>query len=326
MSRQDKKYSVSLRNQAHRKLTSMLHIGESKAEAKKRGSIQDKIFSWNSYKAYWKHTKYFIAYINKTHPECTTLKKAWKYVPEWLKSREEKGLSAWTILLEYEALNKLYGEPPPYVPPKRHRYDIKRSRGIAVRDKHFSEKNHQEFVNYCLSVGQRRFEVEKTKGKDLVSREEIIDELESSEEKTPLRTKMLNDALLIDTEYYVLTKGKGGRLRMAPIIGPHADQVVARMKATPPESKVWLHVPDCDIHGYRAKYATDLYKMLARPIESIPKDKVNKGTGRMYASDVYVCRNDEYGKKLDRRACLVVSAALGHSRVEILSNNYLREI
>ncbi len=113
---------------------------------------------------------------------------------------------------------------------------------------------------------------------------------------------------------------------MAPIIGPYADQVVERMKETPPESKVWLHVPDCDVHGYRAKYATYLYKMLARPIESIPKDRINKGTGRRSQSEVYVCRKDEYGKRLDKRACLAVTAALGHDRIEIMANNYLREI
>ena len=326
MGRKDGKYSLTLHERAYKKMTLKFHFGESKREAKADGTMKDKIFSPKTFDSYWKEIKRFIAYVERNHPECKTLPEAKRYETEWLKMREEEGKSAWTIWLEYEALNKLYGKRPSYVPPKRHRSDIKRSRGEAVRDKHFSEKNHQQFVNYCLSVGQRRFEVEKTKGKDLVSREEIIKELEALKGKTSFQTKMLSDALLVDAEYYVRTKGKGGRLRMAPIIGPHADQVVERMKKTPPESRVWLHVPDCDIHGYRAKYATFLYKMLARPIESIPKDRINKGTGRRYQSEVYVCRKDEYGKKLDKCACLAVTAALGHSRIEIMANNYLREI
>lgn len=64
--------------------------------------------------------------------------------------------------------------------------------------------------------------------------------------------------------------------------------------------------------------------MYARPIESIPYDAINKGTGRAYQSGVYVCRKDEVGKKLDKQAMAIVSKALGHNRLEIVANNYIR--
>ena len=96
---------------------------------------------------------------------------------------------------------------------------------------------------------------------------------------------------------------KNGRSRFAPIIGDYKQAIIDRMKNTAPNENVWKVVPsNADIHGYRSDYATAIYKMYARPIEEIPYDKVNKGTGRAYQSEVYVCRKDEVGKKLDKAA------------------------
>ena len=87
MGRKNKSYSKDLHQQAYDRLTGMQAFGESKREAVANGTDRDKIFSVNTYKTYWKHTKYFIAYIKEHNPECTTLKKAKKYVNEWLQHR-----------------------------------------------------------------------------------------------------------------------------------------------------------------------------------------------------------------------------------------------
>ena len=97
------------------------------------------------------------------------------------------------------------------------------------------------------------------------------------------------------------------------------------MKETSPREKVWLNVPQaCDVHSYRGDYATKIYRMYARAIEEIPYDRVNRGTGRKFQSEVYVCRRDESGKKLDKRAMLKATKALGHNRLEVVAKNYLR--
>ena len=97
------------------------------------------------------------------------------------------------------------------------------------------------------------------------------------------------------------------------------------MKNTLPDEKVWQHVhKSADIHSYRGDYATAIYKDFARPIEKIPYDRVNRGTGRKYQSEVYTCRKDEAGRKLDKAAMLVCSKALGHNRIEVVANNYIR--
>ena len=125
MGRKNKSYSKDLHQQAYEKLTSMLALGESKREAVLNGTTDDKIFSVNTYKTYWKHIKYFLKYVKEKYPECTTLKKAKRYVNEWLQVRVDQDLSAWTIQAEAKALGKLYGIKPDdedyFKPPKRNR-------------------------------------------------------------------------------------------------------------------------------------------------------------------------------------------------------------
>lgn len=338
MGRRNKSYSKDLHQQAYDRLTGMQAFGESKKEAEANGTARDKIFSFSTYQAYWKHTKYFIKFIKETHPECTTLKSAKKYVNEWLQQRTEEGLSAWTIHLEAKAMGKLYGIDPEdenyFQPPKRNRQDITRSRTDRVRDRHFSKTNNDELIKFCKGTGLRRGELKALKGGDLLSKEEIeaeIGRLEAvpEQERTPeenRRLDVLKDTRMFDSEQYIhVRSGKGGRERMSPIVGKDAEQIIGRMRETPPDEKVWQHIhQSADIHGYRAEYATTMYRAHARAIEDIPYDRVNKGTGKRFQSEVYTCRKDEAGRKLDKAAMLICSKALGHNRIEVVANNYIR--
>ena len=338
MGRKNKSYYKDLHQQAYDRLNGMQAFGESKKEAVANGTDRGKIFSFNTYQTYWKHTKYFLKYIKEVHPECTTLKSAKKYVNEWLQLRTDQGLSAWTIQTEAKALSKLYGIQPDdegyFKPPKRNREDIKRSRGDRVRDRHFSEENNDELVKFCKGTGLRRSELMELRGKDLVTRAQIEDEiarlnaLPAGERSAAAdkRLEMLQDTLLFDEEYFThVRNGKGGRERLSPIIGQFAGQIIGRIRETPAEEKVWQYVnTNADIHGYRAEYATAIYKAHARPIQDIPYDRVHRGTGRRYQSEVYTCRKDEAGKKLDKAAMLVCSKALGHNRISVVADNYIR--
>jgi len=340
LGRRNKSYSKDLHQQAYERLTGMQAFGESKKAAVADGTEKNKIFSYNTYKSYWKHTKYFIKYIKENHPECTTLKSARKYVNEWLQSRTDQGLSAWTVQLEAKAMGKLYGIQPDdenyFKPPKRNREDIKRSRGDRVRDRHFSKTNNDELIKFCRGTGLRRSELEELRGKDLVTRAQIEAEISRMEVvpedcRSPVDAKrltMLQDTRLFQGDYFTYVRnGKGGRARLSPVIGQNIEQIVERIRNTPAEEKVWQHVhKSADIHGYRAEYATAIYKNHARAIKDIPYDRVNRGTGRRYQSEVYVCRKDEAGKKLDKAAMLVCSKALGHNRISVVADNYIRSL
>ena len=232
-----------MHQQAYDILVSMQSFGESKKEAIANGTDKEKIFSHNTYKTYWKHTKYFIKYVQEQHPEVTTIKKAKKYVNEWLQVRVDQGLSAWTIQTEAKALGKLYGinpdDPDYFQPPKRNRQDITRSRVDRARDKHFSVSNNDELIKFCKGTGLRRSELASIKGKDLISRSEIemeLNQLNLLENLTPEEVKRLNilkDAMRFESEYYInIENGKGGRKRISPIVGKNIDQIVERMKNT----------------------------------------------------------------------------------------------
>lgn len=345
MGYKDKQYQKSLHQQAYDKMRSMQAFGESKKEAIANGTAKEKIFSYNTYQTYWKHTKYFLDYVKENYPDCKSIKKAKKYTKEWLEYRasytNEAGehLSAWTIQTEAKALAKLYGieqgDSEYFEPPIRRREDIKRSRMQCKRDKDFSITNNDELIRFCRGVGARRSGLGQIRGKDLVSKDSIVREVKRLNEvnrtrelsaKESKNLTICKDALLFgDVTHFVYLKEKGGRERLSPIIGPDAKQIVERFERTGKDGKVWIHIPShADIHSYRGDYATAIYKMYARPIVDIPYDKTNPGTGKRYQSQVYCCRKDEKGKRLDKRAMFLASKALGHNRIEIVANNYIR--
>lgn len=338
MGRRNKAYSKDLHQQAYDRLNAMQAFGESKKEAVAKGIDKDKIFSFNTYQTYWKHVKYFIRYIKEAHPECTTLKSAKKHMNKWLQMRVDQGLSAWTIQTEAKALGKLYGIRPDdedyFILPKRNRSDISRSRGDRVRDRHFSKENNDELIKFCQGTGLRRNELADLRGKDFLTTEQLKAETAHLDgihkgSRTPLEEKrfeLLQDALLFDADYFIhVRSGKGGRERISPIIGRNIDKIVSRIKDTPQGEKVWQYInTNADIHGYRAEYATAIYKANARNIADIPYDRINKGTGKRFQGDVYTCRKDEAGKKLDKTAMLICSKALGHNRISVVADNYIR--
>ena len=349
MGRNNKKYFKTLHQQAHERLENMLSPGESKHAAKGTDEMKDKIYSYNTYKTYKQHVNYFTSWMHKNHPEVTSLKKAKKYVPEWLEARagqtNSRGelLSAWTLQTEAAALNKLFGidkaDPERFQAPHRHRVDIKRSRGDVAMDRHFSVKNNDELIKFCQGTGCRRNVLTKLKGDDYWPRERMQKEvvrletllkekkLDAREETLLKNMKKALATFPMETDFVHHIRDKGGRSRFAPIIGEHKQQIIERFRKTEPSCKVWLHVnTKADIHSYRSVYITELYRMYARNIDTIAYDKVNRGTGRRYQSEVYNCKADERGKKLDKKAMQVASYAAGHNRISVIANNYLRNL
>ena len=341
MGRRNKGYFKDMHQQAYDKLTGMQSFGDNKkddmAYDKAHGTdiVSGKIYSYSTYKTYWKHTKYFIKWVQEKYPDCKTLKKAEKYVSEFLQIRVDAKMSAWTVQTEAAALNKLYGikkdEPKRFQPPQRRKEDIVRSRGTKTRDAHFSEKKNEELVNFCKGCGFRRNVLEKLKGSDLYERSQVEVALERSRaDGDQSMIKACTDALKTfpDKEYFILHRNdKGGKTRISPIVGPNVEKIVERMKNTRPDELVWRYVSgNCDVHGYRADYATYLYKEYARPIESLSyKNKIKCADGK-YRSEIYMCRGDEKGKRLDRRAIGVISIALGHNREDTAISNYIRNL
>lgn len=317
----------------------MLAIGESKRDAATTGEDREKIFSYSTYKTYMQQTKNFVTWLQQTHPEATSLKRSRKYVNEYLQMRVDRKDSAYTIHTAAAALRKVYGIAPGdkdfFDCPKRERANIVRSRVETQWDKHFSWERNADLVNFCRGTGLRRMELGNLEGRDLRTKDQIENEIAKLEKipawnrdkATNLQLSLLRATRNYTETYFVHVRcGKGGRERYAPIIGKHQEEIVERIRDTKALDKVWPHInTHADVHSFRSDYATALYREYARDISKIPYDKVNKGTGHKYQSEVYYCRKDQARRRLDKRAMKVASQALGHNRLQIIATNYLRD-
>lgn len=288
-----------LKYQAEKRLENMCCFGTSKYDFKNRAKeiakenntndwipifndlIRDKIFSYSTYITYKKESDAFFSWINKVHPDTRNINGAKRYVGEYI----DRCNSSWTAATRLSALSKVYGVPSQKLAtvPKRQREDITRSRLPTEREKTFSHDKNRELVNFCRNTGLRRFELEHIKG----------------------------DCLILENGNYNITvKGKGGKVRNIPVTD---KEVIERIKNTPPKELVWgkvnSHAP---IHTFRAEYATNLYKSLARDITKIPP------------TERYICRKDMAGKIFDKRAMATVSKCLGHTRLSVVASHYLR--
>lgn len=231
--------------------------------------------------------------VNGHYPR--TLQEALGFMPSYVagnKTRPGKDpgatMSAWTQRTYFAGAAKVLGcSASDYDLPAR-RYDsIKRSRGIVSADYHFSEEKNAGLLSFARSTGLRnKKELQQIRGTDIV--------------------------LLAGGGFGIRVKGKGGRVRIAPVVGSVAEvaAVIDRMR-TAGAGKVWVHVPlRADIHACRREYAQRVYNLYARPIDEIPR------------SERYYCRNGSTAV-YDRRAMLIASQALGHSRINVVAGHYL---
>ena len=300
-----RKQHSSLTFQIQENLQNKLAIG-CKKDKKNKENLKN-IYSWNTFKTYMKHCNYFAQYC-KTKYDVKTLDECKTYASEWLESRQT--LSPYTQKLEASALAKLYDCSPASMgieTQKRLMKNITRSRGEKVRDTHFSESNHAEIVDFCKSTGLRRAELSALRGSSLIQK---------------------------DGKYYinVTAATKGGRKRCVPVIG-NVDNVVHLMTKAG-TGRVFDNVPNgMDVHGYRSEYATAIYNSCARDKATClqtpfwNKEHQNgKGQpkGGYDKNSVYACRGDQKGRWLDKAAMLKASQALGHNRISVVGEHYIR--
>ena len=332
--------SMTLRQQAYQRLSDMLKSGEGQSRHidKQTGVDKERIYSFKSFKTHRQTIEYFIRWLEINHPEVSTMKKARKYTYEWLTSLEGK-YSAYTIQIRAKGIGKYYGITPNdndyYTPPVRHREDITRSRLSTKTDAHFSETKNEELIHFGEHTGLRRSGLECITKESLYSAEHIKSEVErirrlSKAERTEKDEVLLDcwhnaEAFEDRFNYFILVNEKGGKWRFAPIIGSDEDikRVVDKIESTASGHRIWGKVSkNYDNHHSRAVYASNIYKMFARPISEIPFDKINRGSGKRYQSDLYICRMDQKGKRMDKRGMRAAEIALGHQKIHTFGSFY----
>lgn len=249
--------------------------------------FKDVVYSYGTMRTYLAISIRFAKWTKKLYG-CKYIQDARPFVPEYLKMHINVGHSPWTVRTYASALAKLYqcrAKDFGVTLPPRLRKDVKRSRTNAEKG-HYSEVNNEWFHKIGRDSGLRRCEL----------------------------TKLKPDAVFTDGQgkHFALIKGKGGKVRFSPCLGD--DLYNAAVKATA-EGKQYIWqaaaetIPDRLIeHKYRAEYAQSLYESLARDPATLPK------------SEKYICRRERKGIVYDRAALRVVSRALGHNRLNIVTS------
>lgn len=299
------KLKKNLRYEIQKTLQAKRKIGESKHSAKKNGTMQDGIYSYNTAIMYNRECQKFADYCIKQHGNSQiSVAESRQYASDYLQEGIKNGVSPYTLQMQRSALAKLYGCTGNDICdlPARHRAEITRSRNHtivspqtgkiiknpSVRAGHFSEKNNAEIVAFCRSTGLRRSELESLTG----------DQLEITED----------GAAYIHLDGY---QCKGGRPRVVPVIGDISNAITLCKNAG--RDKVFDHVPQAmDVHSYRSEYAVSVYNQYARPLDELER------------KEKYYCRAELKGVVYDRSAMLEASKALGHNRISIIAEHYLR--
>jgi site-specific recombinase XerC len=283
------KNKKSLIRQVQEKLLSKMAAGDSRHLDKAAGITTGKIYSYGTLNAYLQQCCDFVKYA-KTEHGAKTLDGCRPFVNEYLQHSIDGGKSSYTLKLQSSALAKLYDcRSSDFIPtPSRSRENITRSRGVAVRDAHFSESRNKALVDFCKSTGLTRHELAALTG-DCLRQDE-------------------------HGRYYIRVKsGKGGKSRWAPVMGNKSQiQNVVTLCGKAGDSKVFSKIHNgADIHHYRGCYAERVYKAHARPVSSLQ------------SSERYVCRGSLKGTVYDRAALRATSQALGHNRISVVASHYL---
>lgn len=297
----------SLTRQISTTLSSMANFDGVDKYANKREVLENMIVSRTTLENYTKECCAFAQWVRAKHPDdrINTLEKLRPYAEEYLHRDKPGGgqYSAWTLCKQRAAIAKLYKESCRSICsdlPKRRRADIKRSRGTSSRSRSYNPKNHPEVETLGRGAGLRKSEFSRIRGRDVYEG---------------------SDGYL----YVHVDKGKGGKEREARVDPAFAQAVQELASKRAPDERIIPQgsIPQkMDEHLNRRAYAQAMYKMVARPLNSLSK------------SEKYFCRGDAKGQVFDRQAMAMVSRWLGHGsfnrhtqqwedRVNVIAGHYL---
>lgn len=277
----------SIVHQTLQKLLDQQAFGTSKHEAKEANGgkpPRDKIYSFATFENYKQAAIRFAKWAREEHG-CRTLEDARAFASEYLEERQQRGLSAWTVNLDASAIAKVYGCASSELGtrlPERRRSDVVRSRSAdRSAGGHYSEERHRDIQEICQACGLRRHELAALRPEDVQQQGERI--------------------------VVHVRQGKGGKERWVTALNDK-PLVYAQKAREAGQDRVIEHIPkNAPIHAYRGDFAKALYRNTARDITTLTSEKK------------YICRGDRKGTVLDRSAMQIVSKALGHNRLDVVT-------
>ncbi len=231
----------------------------------------------------------FSSWARETH-NCSTLDDARQYAGEYLRMRQGKGLSAYTIRRDAAGIAKMYScrttELGAELPIHR-REDITQHRRDTTSGQ-FSEAGNADLVALCKATGLRRREVSQLKPEDVCRH---------PDGNVTVR----------------VVQGKGGKERTITALNDVPARLAEKAHAEGREFVI-SHIPNrSPIHRYRADFARADYARRARDVSTL-KEKEIYGCRRAGTYDIMG------GKCFDRQAMLETSMQLGHTRLDVMAH------
>lgn len=270
------------------------HLAKEKAreEAKKKDErIREVkgIYSTNTYKSYSKVCKQFIQNTLKAHPDVKTFDDCRPYVEEFLESKKEKDVSAWTLHQYGSALASAYNcskKDFNFEYPERSRANIMRCRNEHSSDYRYPEERWDEVKMLLRATGCRRTEALRLRKEDF--REGNDGNLEVFKRgKNNIERWCLVNPMYTEEVKEFLSKKSTHRIN-------NEDRLLLKSE-----------LPRGSIHDLRADYAKDLYQYY--------ENRGDVATGKKY-----YCRKELIGKEYDKGILQKVSYNLQHSRNNVV--------
>jgi integrase len=260
-----------INNQLQHKISEITHLGQSKKEAqaeareiyiKEHGNLQGynisktySIRSINTAIAYRKSCEQFAIWLKNEKSTNKINLVTRELVGEYMKHRQDKGLSAWTLKKDLAAINKIFDfnlTSKELDLKERKLTNIKRSRSGPDKSRPGLIKKCREQIYLINACGCRRESVTKVKYNDIIFDENNI-------------------AIKIH-----LTE-KGGKHRLAPILDSHKKEFTSMIQKYENNYSNIFNDFDSHVeaHYYRHLYAKGLYNELCEKI--LPTTELYKG-------------------------------------------------
>lgn len=255
-----------------------------------------------------------------------TISDAREFFTEYLEDRicqyRAGEISAWTVRQEAAALAKAlcirttdFG----LTFPQRKREEIRKNRTIVPQNG-FSEKLNEDCVLLAKAVGTRtNCELLRLKPSDFGL---IPDNDCDKYGRTLVASKMWSGS------FGVKVTGKGGKTRWILVRPDLVDQVKNLLIKYDPDKRIFTksHNPvkaRFPGHIYRREYVRIMYGILMPTAEAKFSELVRKNGNIDKTKIFYYCRGSRSGQIYYKEALQQCSWLLGHSRLDVVVNNYL---
>ena len=235
-----------------------------------------------------------------------------EHAAQYLREREAKGKSAWTVTRDMSAINKVFG----YDLSKkelglhdRRQEDVIRSRNECQHDRYAHTERYKDEIDFAKACGCRRQSIEQVQYRDLVWHNGRVVAVHLVE--------------------------KGGKERTAPVLNEYKDRITeiaqgiaerhnndnGKLENERLFTQEYSHM--IDNHAFRAEYAANLFRQLEHEREQgLPLCEGDYEVERLCnLRGRDISDNPQY-RGHDRDICGMVSGALGHNRLEVVFSSY----